>query len=77
MLGRLEMDIDECILCYTELMRNVFNRKKSRLPLTWRGNTKGRFDSSKLKGAIEEVITGRDLSKQDLLNDGNVRRCRV
>ncbi|KAL9011601.1 MAG: hypothetical protein Q9173_003562 [Seirophora scorigena] len=77
MLGRLEMDIDECISCYTELMKTVFARKKSLLPLTWRGKIKGRFDSSKMRVAVEKVITGRDLPKHELLNDGTARGCRV
>lgn len=77
MLGRLEMDIDECISCYTELMKTVFARKKSLLPLTWSGKIKERFDSSKLRVAVEKVIAGRDLPKQELLNDETDRGCRV
>ncbi|KAL9001999.1 MAG: hypothetical protein Q9188_005051 [Gyalolechia gomerana] len=77
MLGRLEMDINECISCYTELMKTVFGRKSSHFPLTWRGKIKERFDSSKLKVAIEKVIADRGFSKQELLNNGNARACRV
>ncbi|KAL8701940.1 MAG: hypothetical protein Q9201_004645 [Fulgogasparrea decipioides] len=77
MLGRLEMDIDECISCYNELIKKVFGQKKSRIPFNRRGNIKGRFDSSILKTAIEKVIDKRGLPKQAPLNDENVRGCRV
>ncbi|KAL8650448.1 MAG: hypothetical protein Q9226_005138 [Calogaya cf. arnoldii] len=78
MLGRLEMDIDECISCYTELMRKVFATRKSLIPMTWwGGKTEGRFDSSNLRTAVEEVITKRGLSKQEPLDDGKDRGCRV
>ncbi|KAL8721873.1 MAG: hypothetical protein Q9181_007615 [Wetmoreana brouardii] len=77
MLGRLEMDIYECISCYTDLMRKVFGQKKSRLPFTWHGKTKGRFDSSILKSAIEKVIAERGVPMQEQLDNGNARGCRV
>ncbi|KAL9007010.1 MAG: hypothetical protein Q9180_009736, partial [Flavoplaca navasiana] len=78
MLGRLEMDIDECISCYTELMKEVFATRKRLIPLTWWGErTEGRFDSSNLRNAIEGVITKRGLSKEEPLDDGNNRGCRV
>jgi hypothetical protein len=32
MLGRLEMDVEECIAAYTRLMETVFESKSSRLP---------------------------------------------
>lgn len=77
MLGRLEMDIEECISSYVELMKTVFGRKSSPFPLTWRGNTKGRFDSLKLEVAVEEVIAKYGFSKQELLDNGHTRGCRV
>jgi hypothetical protein len=40
MLGRLEMDVDECILAYSELLETVFGEKSSRLPFSWKGKTK-------------------------------------
>jgi hypothetical protein len=32
MLGRLEMDVDACILAYTELMKSVFSEKTNNVP---------------------------------------------
>ncbi len=77
MLGRLEMDVDECISAYSELMKTVFDEKSSRLPFGWRGKIKARFDSLRLESAIKKVITSRGLSEADLFNDGTARGCRV
>jgi len=77
MLGRLEMDVDECISAYSKLMETVFNEKSSSLPVSWTGRTKARFDSKKLKDAIEDVITRYGASKTELFNNGNHRGCRV
>jgi hypothetical protein len=77
MLGRLEMDVDECVSAYSKLMESVFEDKSSWLPISWTGRTKAQFDSTRLKNAIEEVITRQGASKTDLFNDGSPRGCRV
>lgn len=77
MLGRLDMDVDECISAYKDLMKAVFEEKLRRVPISWIGNTKAQFDSGKLKNAIEKVITSRGLHQSDLFNDGTARGCRV
>jgi hypothetical protein len=77
MLGRLEMNVDECISAYEDLMKAVFEEKLRRVPIGWTGNTKAQFDSGKLKSAVEKVITSHGLSQADLFNDGTVRGCRV
>ena len=77
MLGRLEMDEDECISAYSELKKAVFGDKSSQLPFSWTGNIRAQFDSGRLKSAIEKVITSRDLSPADLFNDSTARGCRV
>ena len=77
MLGRLEMDVDECIAAYTRLMKTVFEKKSSLLPADWAGKTKARFDSTKLETAIKEVITSQGAKETDLFNDGVERGCRV
>lgn len=48
MLGRLEMDIDECIQAYRELMESVFSEKARTVFLDWSGNVKAQYDSQKL-----------------------------
>ncbi|KAI9652559.1 MAG: hypothetical protein M1821_008366 [Bathelium mastoideum] len=77
MLGRLEMTVDACIHAYKELMKSVFEAKLSRIPVDWMGETKARFDSGKLKKAIEKVIIDSGASKDDFLDDGQGRGCRV
>ena len=77
MLGRLEMDVDECISAYSKLMEAVFGKKSSLLPFGLTGNIRARFDSSRLKSAIEEVITSCGQSPVDLFNDGTTRGCKV
>jgi len=77
MLGRLEMDVDECIIAYTKLAKAVFSQKKSRLPFNLKGEVKAQFDSSKLEKAIRETIKGLGISETDLFNDGNERGCRT
>ena len=77
MLGRLEMDVDECISAYSELMKAVFKAKSSRFPVSLNGRTKARFDSNRLKNVIEQVIARHDVSKTDLFNDEGLRGCRV
>ena len=77
MLGRLEMDVDECIAAYTNLMKAVFEEEASWFPISWTGRVKARFDSKKLKSAIEEVITSRGACATDAFNDGRQRGCRT
>jgi hypothetical protein len=77
MLGRLEMDVDECIAAYTSLMRTVFETKSSWFPAGWTGNIKARFDGTKLETAVIEVITSQGAKDTDLFNDGVERGCRV
>lgn len=77
MLGRLAMDVDECISAYVELMKTVFEAKSSSFPISFFGQTKARFDSSKLKAAIVKVITRHGACETDLFNDGKERGCKV
>ena len=58
-------------------MEFVFDEKSSSLPFGWRGTVKARFDSAKLKCAIEDVITQQGASITELLNNGSPRGCRV
>jgi hypothetical protein len=75
MLGRLEMDVDACIAAYSALMKAVFEEPSSSLPVSWRGNVKARFDSAKLRSAVNDVITSSGASLTDAFNDGQARGC--
>lgn len=77
MLGRLEMDIDECVLVYNGLMKALFEEKSSRFRVGWSGRIKAQFDSNKLKAVIEEVITRHNPSSSSLFNDGKQHGCKV
>jgi hypothetical protein len=77
MLGRLKMDVDECIAAYSELAVTVFSEKSSRFPINIKGIVKPRFDSTKLESAIRKVVTRSGTSETHLLNDGIERGCRT
>ena len=77
MLGRLEMDVDECITAYNELMKTVFEQKLHRFPSSATGKIQAQFDSMKLRDAIDEVIIRKGFSPEDPFNDGQPRGCRV
>lgn len=77
MLGRLEMDVDQCILAYSDLAEAVFSQKKSRLPFNIWSNVNARFDSSKLESAIRKTILDSGISETELLNNGYKRGCRT
>lgn len=76
MLGRLEMDVDECIAAYGELAEAVFGEKVSSFPFNLKGKVAARFDSVKLEKAVRNVVQSR-ASETDLFNDGTERGCRT
>ncbi|KIV90286.1 hypothetical protein PV10_07605 [Exophiala mesophila] len=81
MLGRLEMDVQECIDAYTELMSTVFEKKRGRFAIGWKGDVKARFSSKALAGAIKNVIEKRGLSADTPfyveVENEETRRCKV
>ncbi|KAF2143150.1 uncharacterized protein K452DRAFT_225410 [Aplosporella prunicola CBS 121167] len=79
MLGRLEMEVDECIQSYVDLMGKVFHKGRVWNPfsITLAGNRRARFDSRKLEEAIRAVILKQNINPDEPFNDGKVRGCRV
>ncbi|KAL2817988.1 acyl transferase/acyl hydrolase/lysophospholipase [Aspergillus cavernicola] len=82
MLGRLKMDIDQCITGYTRLCKHVFSRKK-RLSLTGMGSmsnrskSKSKHEGKRLEFALKSIL--RELGHEDkdmLLQDVDLS-CRV
>ena len=69
------MDVDACITAYSTLMKTVFEERSGWLPVSWSGKVKARFDSAKLKSAIEDAISKTDASSADAFNDGQKRGC--
>ncbi|KAJ5818925.1 Acyl transferase/acyl hydrolase/lysophospholipase [Penicillium riverlandense] len=77
MLGRLEMNVDDCIQAYSQLMSSVFSEKANSLPVDWSGKIKAQYESKKLRMAIEDVIIRSGSSPNDPMDDGKTDRCRV
>lgn len=77
MLGRLEMGIDECISAYTKFMETIFEQKTRQVPLSFSSRIQSRFDSTKLRNAVNEVINAKGFSPDELFDDGQPRGCRV
>ena len=75
MLGRLEMDVDQCIDAYVKLAGDVFSEKS--LPVDWLGRVKSKFDSKKLKDAIYEIAKKGGASGDEPFNDGKERECKT
>ncbi|KAI9675964.1 MAG: hypothetical protein M1829_003202, partial [Trizodia sp. TS-e1964] len=74
MLGRLEMDVEDCIKAYTKMFKTVFSKKN--LPLSIWLKIKGRFKSSVLEECVREILKDYGLSGAEPLNDGK-QRCKV
>lgn len=77
MLGRLKMDVDDCITAYCELTKQIFAKRLRKLPLGLGGKVKARFDSQKLEDAIKDVVTKSGNPETALLDDEKDRGCRV
>jgi hypothetical protein len=81
MLGRLEMDVEECIKAYKKLMKNVFEKKQSWFPVGFRGTIKPSFSSKALEKAVKGVIEGQQIPVDEPFyvktEDEDSRKCRV
>ncbi|KAG5795043.1 hypothetical protein H9Q69_005886 [Fusarium xylarioides] len=79
MLGRLRMEVDECISAYNDLIKVVFNDKarvhQSKVSLL--GQTQARFDSGGLKAAIEKTLKDRGLSPTDSMVNRPEPDCKI
>jgi hypothetical protein len=64
MLGRLQMDMDECISAYCKIMDAIFNKET-------------KFSLDPLQPTINDFITNRDEQGMNLFNDGKDRGCKV
>lgn len=75
MLGRLKMDVDECINAYNRLSSKAFSRKAF-LPCTLTGKLHERFDSKQLELALKQTVMSRGYNQDALLKDPDTS-CRV
>jgi hypothetical protein len=87
MLGRLEMDVEECITEYKTLMRIVFAKKEeSRIPVLPNMMINPRFSSDVLAKSIKSVIERATVGDNPVSidepfylkdQDKDSRRCKV
>ncbi len=75
MLGRLAMDIDDCIKQYTSMFASIFENKARRIPINWKGEIKAKFSSDSLRTAITKVVVECGLAPDAKFNDGQRRDC--
>lgn len=71
------MEVDQCIVAYSNVAESVFGKKSSRLPFSIKGKVKARFDSVKLEQAIRKTISDSGISDTELFNDGAQRGCKT
>ena len=77
MLGRLKMDVSECIEVYTSLFERIFEKQKHKSPVSLWGNLQNKFDSDILRDSIKEIVKSQGLSEAEYLNVEGNRSCRV
>ena len=81
MLGRLDMDVQECIDAYREFMITIFEKKRSRFAVDWKGEVKARFSSKTLAKAIKKVIEDQGRAADDPfyveVENEETRKCKV
>ncbi|KAI9893041.1 MAG: hypothetical protein M1814_000925 [Vezdaea aestivalis] len=76
MLGRLEMDIDECIEAYVALSDRVFRKKQHRIKMN--GQVQGRFDTAELEQSIRDMMKQKTSTGEDTLLKGpEGQKCKI
>ncbi|KAF2148035.1 phospholipase, patatin family protein [Myriangium duriaei CBS 260.36] len=77
MLGRLQLDVDDCIELWSQLVPEVFALPPFyRLPISITGNVQPKYDSNILDSCIRDVMLRRGLTAEETLLDDSPRRCR-
>ncbi|OOG00589.1 hypothetical protein ASPCADRAFT_511550 [Aspergillus carbonarius ITEM 5010] len=74
MLGRLEMDIDQCINAYKRLSNHVFSRKRL-LPVGGNLRRQSRYDGRRIETAMKAIL--HELGYDDILLREPASSCRV
>lgn len=74
MLGRLRMDIEDCIQIYKDLFKPIFSKPGWKIGL--KGDIKYRYDYRILEDAIKNVI-GDEINDREALLYNNSKDCRV
>ena len=77
MLGRLEMDVDQCIEAYNGIAASVFGGGPSPGPVDPTGKVPAPFDLASLERAIRKMVTDSGASEEDVFHDGAERGCKT
>ncbi|KAL4808132.1 FabD/lysophospholipase-like protein [Aspergillus unguis] len=79
MLGRLKMDIDQCIIGYTRLCKHVFGKGKKRLSLTelTRSGKKPKHEAKRIEYALKSILKELGHEDRDILLQDVDLSCRV
>ena len=81
MLGRLKMDVDDCIQAYLQLSQDVLKPRKKKFNFLGRASdalkVRGRFDSESLKREIQKIVVRTGEKGDAKLRVEGVPRCRV
>lgn len=75
MLGRLKMDVDDCIKAYQSLSAQVFSKKHSLI--NWGGAIQGRFDTQELEKCIKNIVKNQGMPEDVLMRDTGDSPCKV
>lgn len=75
MLGRLGMDVDDCIDQHSGMFESVFGNRAHHIPVNFSGDIRPRFSSDVLRTAITKVVTNWGLAADTKFNDGQQREC--
>lgn len=67
MLGRLRMNVDDCINAYQETGSRVFQKRKTLNPISATGRLKARYSHEALTTVAKEIIKRRGLREEALL----------
>ncbi|KAF4470198.1 kinesin [Fusarium albosuccineum] len=78
MLGRLEMDVDECIAAYSRLIEYIFGDiKDSGSRSLSLEECRSHFDSKRVANAVRRIIASSGCSPAEPFNGGVDRPCKV
>ena len=75
MLGRLGMDVDECVRKYASMFAGIFSEKAHHVKVGRSGSIRFLFKSDALETAITKVVPSCGLPADAKFNDGNHRDC--
>ncbi|KAF2152447.1 phospholipase [Myriangium duriaei CBS 260.36] len=77
MLGRLEMDVDECIEAYIRLAESVFGDILDKDSTSYESKPEMPFNSAAFDKAIKIMFESKGIPENAMLNAGDKQGCRI